>query len=87
MILKHTADAMKPGYSRLLIVDVVLPPTGASAVQAGLDVSMMGLLSAKERTHRMWEELLSGAGLRILKIWKDPKRLESVIEIELESPE
>ncbi|KAK7935644.1 hypothetical protein PG985_001139 [Apiospora marii] len=85
VILKHTAAAMKPGYSRLLIVDVVLPAMGASAIQAGLDVSMMGLLSAKERTQRMWEELLSGAGLRILKIWKDPKRLESVIEAELES--
>ncbi|KAK8038027.1 hypothetical protein PG994_014794 [Apiospora phragmitis] len=87
VILKHTAAAMKPGYSRLLIVDVVLPPTGASAFQAGMDVTMMGLLSAKERTQRMWEELLSGAGFRILKIWRDPKRYESVIEAELGAPE
>ncbi|KAK8034518.1 hypothetical protein PG993_009513 [Apiospora rasikravindrae] len=87
VILKHTAAAMKPGYSRLLIVDVVLPPTGASAFQAAMDVSMMGLLSAKERTQGMWEELLSGAGFKILKIWKDPKRYESVIEAELGAPE
>ncbi|KAK6856156.1 S-adenosyl-L-methionine-dependent methyltransferase [Apiospora arundinis] len=83
VILKHTATAMKRGYSRLLIVDVVLPPTGASAFQAGMDVSMMGLLSSKERTQGMWEELFSSAGFKILKIWKDPKRYESVIEAEL----
>ncbi|KAK8066480.1 hypothetical protein PG997_013227 [Apiospora hydei] len=87
VILKHTAAAMKPGYSRLLIADVVLPPTGASAFQAAMDVSMMGLLSAKERTQGMWEELLSGAGFKILKIWKDPKQYESVIEAELGTPE
>ncbi|KAK7953853.1 S-adenosyl-L-methionine-dependent methyltransferase [Apiospora saccharicola] len=87
MILKHTTAAMNSGYSRLLILDVVLPPTGASAVQPGLDVSMMGLVSGKERTQRMWEELLSAAGLRILKIWKDSKRFESVIEAELNAAE
>lgn len=87
VILKHTAVAMKHGYSRLLIVDVVLPPTGASAFQAGMDVSMMGILSSKERTQGMWEKLLSGAGFRILEIWKDPKQYESVIEAELGSPD
>ncbi|KAK7966603.1 uncharacterized protein PG986_000880 [Apiospora aurea] len=87
VILKHTAAAMKLGYSRLLIADVVLQPTGASAFQAAMDVSMMGLLSAKERTQGMWEELLSGAGFKILKIWKDPKRYESVIEAELAGPD
>ncbi|KAJ8124221.1 hypothetical protein ONZ43_g13 [Nemania bipapillata] len=36
-ILKNVAAVMKKGYSKVLIVDIVLPPTGASDIQSTMD--------------------------------------------------
>jgi hypothetical protein len=74
---------MKKGYSKLLICDVVLPPTGASVTQAALDVGMMALLSAHERTRAAWESLLATSGFRVVKWCEDPRRYETLIEAEL----
>lgn len=82
-ILKKTAEAMERGYSKLLIVDIVLPPTGASAMQSAMDVQMMANFSAHERTEANSAELLSDAGLKIIKIWEDGRRYECLIEAEL----
>lgn len=49
-ILQNIVPAMKKGYSKLLVCDVVIPPKGASVYQAGMDLNMMALLSAYERT-------------------------------------
>ncbi|KAJ9347741.1 hypothetical protein DTO027B9_8892 [Paecilomyces variotii] len=49
-LLSNTRDAMVKGYSKLFIYEVVLPPTGASVSQATIDIEMMSLLSASERT-------------------------------------
>ncbi|CAJ2504966.1 Uu.00g123600.m01.CDS01 [Anthostomella pinea] len=81
--LRNTADAMRKGYSKLLINDMVLPPTGASATQATMDVEMMAIVSAYERTEAMWTSLLNDAGFEIIKIWADGRGNESVIEAEL----
>ncbi|KAJ0370057.1 hypothetical protein COL922a_014339, partial [Colletotrichum nupharicola] len=74
---------MTPGYSKLFVYDIVLPPTGASISQATMDVNMMSLLSAAERTQGAWEKLLSEAGFRIVKFWPDPQQYEMVIEAEV----
>ncbi|KAH8591737.1 putative O-methyltransferase [Bisporella sp. PMI_857] len=82
-ILTHIAAAMKKGYSKLLIHDIVLPPTGATTRQAAMDVEMMNLLSAGERTQAQWKKLLTESGFEILKFWTDPRGAEAVIELEL----
>ncbi|XXG95566.1 Ubiquitin-like protein [Hypoxylon texense] len=82
-ILRNIVPAMKKGYSKLLICDIVIPPTGASMIQAVMDVNMMSLLSAYERTEAMWRKLISEAGFKIVKLWKDPRDFEAVIEAEL----
>ena len=82
-ILENLAPAMKRGYSRLLICDVALPAKGASGIQAGMDVAMMALISAGERTRAMWEGLLTKTGFKIIKWWDDPTKYESLIEAEL----
>ncbi|TGJ79974.1 hypothetical protein E0Z10_g8791 [Xylaria hypoxylon] len=82
-ILKNTAAAMIKGYSRLLIVEIVVPLTGASAIQSAMDVEMMALLSAYERTEAMWAKLISDAGLKIIKIWQDGRGNECLVEAEL----
>ncbi|KAF5664277.1 O-methyltransferase [Fusarium heterosporum] len=82
-ILTHTRDAMTKGYSKLFIYDIVVPPTGASISQTTMDVQMMSLLSASERTKRQWEELLKESGLKIVKFWPDPQEYEMLIEAEI----
>ncbi|KAF5536709.1 hypothetical protein FPHYL_12919 [Fusarium phyllophilum] len=82
-LLQNTKDAMTKGYSKLFVYDIVLPPTGASISQTTMDVQMMSLLSASERTESQWEELLTGARFKIVKFWPDPQQYEMLIEAEI----
>lgn len=83
-VLKHIVAVMKPGYSKLLLYENVLPRTGASTYQAMADVTMMCTLSAAERTQSKWERLLLEVDLEIVKIWSDPSSSESIIEAGLQ---
>ncbi|KAM0237826.1 hypothetical protein ACHAP5_008895 [Fusarium lateritium] len=82
-ILTHTKNAMTKGYSKLFVYDIVVPPTRASISQTTMDIQMMSLLSASERTKSQWEELLLSAGFRIVKFWPDPQEYEMLIEAEI----
>ena len=82
-ILTHITLAMKPGYSKLLIQDLVMPDQGADSRQAYLDIIMYFQPEGIERTAGQWEALLESAGLQINKIWSEPNGTESVIEAEL----
>lgn len=82
-LLENTREAMTKGYSKLFVYDIVLPPTGASISQTTMDVQMMSLLSASERTQEQWNALLTSAGLKILKFWPDPQQYEMIIEAEI----
>ncbi|OTA59731.1 putative O-methyltransferase [Hypoxylon sp. EC38] len=82
-ILKNIVPAFKKGHSKLLICDVVIPPTGASLYQAVLDVNMMVHISSYERTEAMWKKLLNEAGFKINRICMDARGNEAVIEAEL----
>ncbi|PHH61141.1 hypothetical protein CDD81_758 [Ophiocordyceps australis] len=84
-ILARIKTAMKPGYSRLLINELVIPPTGVYHEATALDLQLMVLLSSWERTRSQWHDLLENrAGLRIMRIW-DSGRADSdnLIECEL----
>lgn len=81
IILNHIAVAMKPGYSKLLINDIVLPDVGATRFATQSDINMMALLAAMERSEAQWRRLLERAGLQVIKIWHGTP--ESVIEVEL----
>ncbi|KAL4902301.1 hypothetical protein BDW74DRAFT_62771 [Aspergillus multicolor] len=85
LLLHNTRDAMMPGYSKLIIYDIVLPPQGASISQTTMDVNMMSLLSAAERTQGAWEVLLKNAGFRVVRFWPDPQQYEMVIEAEVDA--
>jgi hypothetical protein len=84
-ILTRVREAMRPGYSKLLINENVIPSTGADWQATALDLVMMSLLSAKERTQVDWEKLLAQNGFVIRKIWNTKKLngVESLIECEL----
>jgi hypothetical protein len=83
-ILAQVKAAMKPEYSRLLILEHVIPETGAYWEATALDMVMLTLLSAHERTRAAWYNLIeTGAGFKINKIWSGGKGSQSLIECEL----
>ncbi|PQE16387.1 catechol o-methyltransferase protein [Rutstroemia sp. NJR-2017a BVV2] len=83
-ILSRIIDAMKRGYSKLLIHESVVPPTNASWETTARDIIMMTHFSSQERNEADWRNLLEGkAGLRISKIWKLDMPDECLIECEL----
>lgn len=75
---------MKPGYSKLLIHENVLPMKNAYWEASALDMVMLTLFSSRERTEVDWHNLLEKrAGFKIVKIWYGGKGVESILECEL----
>ncbi|KAI1307476.1 putative O-methyltransferase [Xylaria venustula] len=72
-ILAGLKTAMKPGYSKLLLHEMIIPEVGASKFHAMLDMTMMAFNSGMERTKRQWEELLNKAGLKVVRFWDPPQ--------------
>ncbi|KPI44303.1 Demethylsterigmatocystin 6-O-methyltransferase [Cyphellophora attinorum] len=70
-ILRAVVPAMKPGYSKLLINDLVLPDQDAHWYPSTMDLLMMLTMCGRERTTQQWFDLINevGGGLRIEKIW------------------
>lgn len=79
-ILHNTISAMAPDYSRILIVDFVLPDTETPLMQASMDIQMMSIGAGVERSERQWRDLLHSVGLEISGIWSQSPGMESVIE-------
>lgn len=84
-ILSHIRTAMKPGYSKLLINEIVIPAKGAHMASTGLDLVMMAAFAAAQRTEGGWRRLLEGAGFRVVGIWEGESGGESLIECEVAS--
>ena len=82
-ILKNVRDAMLPGYSRLLINDIMMPVRGPSRRDTSVDVHMMAKLGGRERTDEMLSELLAVLGLRVSGIWSSGSSETSILEAEL----
>ncbi|KAL2850662.1 S-adenosyl-L-methionine-dependent methyltransferase [Aspergillus pseudoustus] len=83
-ILRHIADSLTPGYSKLWILDRIVPETGADKALAWLDISMMAIYGALERTQEQWAGLLQKVGLRIVSVQATPDHF-GLIEAELET--
>ncbi|MCJ1385013.1 hypothetical protein MMC17_008131 [Xylographa soralifera] len=82
-ILQHIVAAMKPGYSKLLINENVVPDVSASWQITSLDWFMMALAASRERTEAQWRELLHSVGLKVVGIWTKDAATESLIEASL----
>lgn len=80
LIMKNIAAAMKPKYSKLLIFEWILPARDTPLYPALLDINMMALLNGMERTEAQWTQLLTQAGLEIVKFWKAGSDSEGLIE-------
>ena len=82
-ILTSLKPGLTRGYSKLLIFDNVIPDQGAHWLSTSLDMVMMSILSAIERTEQDWRTLLESAGFKVVKIWTYEPGTESLIEAEL----
>lgn len=80
-ILSQIRSAMSPGYSKLLVNDIILAPQGVSRLEATVDMQMMVMTSGFERTEGMFRRIFEKAGLRLEKIWRNPTSLTSIAEL------
>ena len=80
-ILRQLREACKPGYSRVLIHEQIIPELGASAESCVEDITMMALCGVGERTEREWTNLVEKAGLKLVAVYAAKDGVsESVIE-------
>ncbi|KAH6975692.1 S-adenosyl-L-methionine-dependent methyltransferase [Ilyonectria destructans] len=83
-IVKQVKEAMIPGYSKFLLNEHVIPAMGANWEATYLDMYMMVMFSARERTEDDWRELLEKrCGLEICKFWDPGHGVEAIIECQL----
>lgn len=84
-LLRATAAAMKPGFSRILLNETIIPEKDCPPLLAAADITMMSLLAGMERTKKQWIDLVESSGLRLVKIWHSPdfRDLEGIIECEV----
>ena len=69
-ILAHLAAAMTPGYSHLVVSEIVLLETGCALFPALMDLQMMVLCAGMERTQMQWRVLLGKAGLGGVRVYE-----------------
>lgn len=82
-MFENVKAAMRKGYSKLLIYEVVLPAKGATSLMTTLDLQLMNCVSGLERTEEHWTKLLNQVGFKINSISRHPRAVESVIEAEI----
>jgi hypothetical protein len=82
-ILKNIVPAMTPGYSKLLIKELLIPDRNAPPVLTASDVNVMQSLSGQERTESQFRNLLESAGFKIDGMWGHENAIDVVIEASL----
>ncbi|CAN9409573.1 unnamed protein product [Alternaria alternata] len=82
-ILENLKPALKPGYSRVLLNEIVLSEEKPTIAATSMDMMMLAHLSVHERTESDWRRILQKAGLECLHVYSYPGVAESVIEAEL----
>ncbi len=71
---------MTPGYSKLILNDLILPDKDCPWPDAALDIIMMGSFSGRHRSQSQFANLLESAGLEVLKFWYPPRTGDGVVE-------
>ena len=81
--MKNLKDAMLPGYSKLLVANIVLPDEDVPLRQSGLDIAMMCMHSGSQRSEAEWWALLGEAGFNVKRVWKPNGDGDGIIEAEV----
>lgn len=84
-ILQNLKPALKPGYSRVLLVEIVINEERPTLAGTVMDMMMLAHFdsSVAERTESKWKSVIEKAGLKMLNVHSYPGVAESVIEAEL----
>lgn len=72
---------MTPGYSKIILNELVLPDQGCCIIASQVDITMMAYMAATERSEKQWHTLVASVGLKIEKIWTDVPEAESIFEV------
>ncbi|KAL8837677.1 MAG: hypothetical protein Q9170_002438 [Blastenia crenularia] len=64
-ILRNLRDAMKRGYSKILINENAIPDAGAVWQITSFDWTMIAALALAERTEAQWRQLVELVDLRV----------------------
>ena len=91
-IISNIISAMKPGHSKLIIIDQIMPPVGSISacderMLRFLDIQMLILLNAKERELGEWAQLAAEASngkLKITNVNVPPGSALAIMELSLE---
>ncbi|CZS78221.1 unnamed protein product [Fusarium graminearum] len=87
-ILKSLKPALTPGYSKVLINEIVLSEENPSLPATSMDMMMLGHIGeACERTEEDFRAIAAEAGLEVIGIFSNAASPESVIELMLPSKE
>lgn len=79
-MLRH---ALKPGYSKLLIHDHVVPDKSAHPQTTSFNLTMMALAAGQERTETEFRTLLESSGYRLVRVWRSPLASQAIVEAEV----
>lgn len=83
-ILTELRKAMRPGYSKLFVHELIVPDRGASTWVVTQDFNMMALCATMERTEEQWRQILADAGLKVTLVHQALDGVsEGVIEAEV----
>ncbi|KAI5860697.1 putative O-methyltransferase [Durotheca rogersii] len=82
-ILQQLRPALKPGYSRLLINEIIVPDRNAAWPATSMDQLVFVLGAMRERTQADWENMLRRAGFKIVHVYSYDMVAESLIEAEI----
>ncbi|OAL54845.1 S-adenosyl-L-methionine-dependent methyltransferase [Pyrenochaeta sp. DS3sAY3a] len=82
-ILENLKPALEPGYSRVLLNEIVLSEEHPTIAATSMDMMMLAHFAVRERTEAQWRDIADKAGLKFIGIHNYPGVAESVIELEL----
>lgn len=82
-ILENLKPALIPGYSRVLLNEIVLSEKHPTLAATSMDMMMLAHMSVRERTEADWRGIIEKAGLTFVRVYNYPGVAESVIEAEL----
>ena len=68
-ILQRIAEAMKPGFSKLIINDVIFPDMGCQWQHAAYDIIMMSMFAGSHRVEGDLRRLVEAVGLKVVGVW------------------
>jgi len=66
-ILENCRDALEPG-SRLLVVEMLLPPGNEPSMSKLLDLEMLVVTGGEERTEKEYADLLEASGFKASRV-------------------